>query len=381
MDYIGIREIQPVIQQLKQDGKHIYSISKLNTIADCEYEAGITYKKGCHGEDGIYGIMGTSVHDTLEAIMNDRATEADLLPALREELNELDMLGIEFPKDRKGEDSIRDRWVADMTDFCNSFVRPAGQFTTEEFFCYPFETENGSDSADRYLQGYIDLKQIHKDGSVSVWDWKTSSKFQPQDLIHHGRQLVGYTIAMEKQGYRVRRAGWIMLKYAEVAFMGLARANSKKETEIKKVVQRSRLIYELRPYLEYHMAQDKYDELTIGLTLDQAEQSNDWSIIPESVRNRYLIKPWVWVYPITDQTKREFWNYCNQMADKFETMSDDEAEWKHRSFFKTSKYGKRQEDTFRCTVLCNHRKTCEPLQEYFELKDAAPAADDQWDLF
>lgn len=381
MDHIGTRETQPIIEQLKAAGKHVYSISKLNTIADCEYEAGLTYKKSCHGEDGIYGIMGTSVHDTLEAIMNGRATENDLLPALHAELNELDMLGIEFPKDRQGGDSIRNRWVTDMTDFCNSFVRPAGQFVTEEFFCYPFETESGEEDSDRYLQGYIDLKQIHKDGSVSVWDWKTSSKFQPQDLVHHGRQLVGYAIAMEKQGYRVRRAGWIMLKYAEVTFMGLARSNAKKETEIKKVVQRSRMIHELRQYLERHMAQDSYDELTIGLTLDQAEKANDWALLPESVRGRYVIKPWVWIYPITDEVKQEFWDYCNRMADQFETMSDDEENWQHRPFFKTSKYGKRQEDTFRCTVLCNHRKTCRPLQEYFELQGVAPAADDEWDLF
>lgn len=381
MDYIATREPQAIIQELRDAGKHVYSISKLNTIADCEYEAGLTYKQHKHGEDGVYGIMGTTVHDTLEAIMNDRATEADLLPAMKSELAELEMLGIEFPKDRKGEDSIRDRWVADMTDFCTTFVRPKGNFTTEEFFCYPLTTiddeGNEVESEDRWLQGYIDLIQHNRDGSVSVWDWKTSSKFNTADLIHHGRQLVGYTIAMEKQGYYVSRAGWIMLKYASVTFMGLARANAKQETEIKKVVQRSKIVSELKSHLERSMLLAGYDELTTELTLAK----DSWKEIPEDVRRQYTVKPFVWEYPITEETKREFWNYCNEMADRFEAMSDDENDWSHRDFYKVSKAGKKNEDTFRCVVLCNHRKTCKPLQEYFEMKDAAPTANDEWDLF
>lgn len=377
MDKIAIREPQAIIQELRDAGKVIYSISKLNTIADCEYEAGLTYKRHQHGDDGVYGIMGTTVHDTLESIMNNRATEADLLPAMQKELAELEMLGIEFPKDRKGEDSIKDRWVADMTDFCKTFVRPKGTFETEEFFCMPFIDENGRERDDRYLQGYVDLKQFNKDGTVSVWDWKTSSKFNTADLVHHGRQLVGYAIAMERQGYQVSRAGWIMLKYAQVTFMGLARSNAKQESEIKKVVQRSKIVSELKSHLERHMALEGYDELTTELILAK----DSWEEIPESVRNHYIVKPFVWEYPVNEETKREFWKYCNEMADKFENMSDDENDWSHREFFKRNKSGKKNEDTFRCVVLCNHRKTCKPLQEYFEMKDAAPAETDEWDLF
>lgn len=373
MDIIAQREPQAIIDELKNAGKQIYSISKLNTIADCEYEAGLTYKLHQRGDDGVYGIMGTTVHDTLEAIMNDKAAEADLLPAMQAELAELDLLGIEFPKDRQGNDTIRERWVADMTNFCENFVRPKGTFQTEQFFCFPLD---GSDEQ-RWLQGYIDLIQFHKDGSVSVWDWKTSSKFNTADLVHHGRQLVGYTIALEKQGYKVSKAGWIMLKYVTVTFDGLARANAKSETKIEKVCQRSKIVSDLRQYIEYKMRQAGYDDFDIETVLMQ----NSWFVIPEDIRQQFTVKPFVWKYPIDEDTKREFFVYCNAMADKFENMSEFEDEWTHRDFVKVSKNGKKNEDTFFCTVLCNHRKTCQPLREYFELKDAAPVANDDWELF
>ena len=66
------------------------------------------------------------------------------------------MLGIEFPKDFKGNDSIRNNWIADMKHFCKTFQPPKGKFQTEQLIIYPL-------SEDRYIQGYIDLIRENDD--------------------------------------------------------------------------------------------------------------------------------------------------------------------------------------------------------------------------
>lgn len=48
----------------------------------------------------MYGIAGTKVHDTLEAIMKGEADESALLPAIDSEIEAMELFGVSFPKDR-----------------------------------------------------------------------------------------------------------------------------------------------------------------------------------------------------------------------------------------------------------------------------------------
>lgn len=52
------------MQKLFDEGKHVYSFSKLNTIDNCLYEAYLTYIKHKKGIPNVYGCMGTEIHDT-----------------------------------------------------------------------------------------------------------------------------------------------------------------------------------------------------------------------------------------------------------------------------------------------------------------------------
>ena len=219
------RDKDPRLQALFDAGKYVYSISKCNTIEECLYEAYNTYILHQKGTNGIYGILGTRIHDKLEEIINGTATANELPDVLNQELLDLDMLGIEFPKDFKGNDSIRNNWIADMKHFCQTFQPPKGTFKTEELVIYPLCNSDDKDDPNRYVQGYIDLIRENSDGTISIYDWKTSTDFKQSDLIHHGRQLVFYALAKEAEGYTVRDVSWIMLKYCEVKFMGKKRAN------------------------------------------------------------------------------------------------------------------------------------------------------------
>ena len=147
------------LQELRDKGVTVYSISRIDSINNCLHGAYRTYDLHEKGAPNIYSSAGSVTHDCLEKIMNNEATEADLLPCIQEELDNLDLLNIEFPKDRNGGDSIREGWIADMTHFASTYKKPTGNFKTEELFIY--KTKGG-----HYLQGYIDLQRINKDGSI-----------------------------------------------------------------------------------------------------------------------------------------------------------------------------------------------------------------------
>lgn len=367
---VGKRRVEPIIKELDAAGKQVVSISRLNTIADggCLYEGYLTYVLKQHGEDGIYGAMGNTIHDKLQMIIEGTETTECLLPTLMNKLETLNIAGIDFPKDSQGGTAIRDSWMADMTHFCKNFVRPAGNFTTEEF-CLLKVNEN------LYLQGYIDLIQHHKDGSESIWDWKTSTNFKTADIVHHGRQLVCYAMAKEAAGVHINNVGWIMLKYVEVTFQGRARSNSKEDTEIHKILNRGKLLKELAPYLKRGLL-GCMDELTADLMLEEAIAQNDMSLLPDVVQEKYTIKPYVRKYEVTDELRQEALAYIEKNAAVFREHDKNPKSWPHKEFFKRGRGGKRVEDCFYCHSLCNHRNTCMYIKEHDEQMLVKPLSPD-----
>lgn len=347
------REVDPRLKELFDRGEKVYSISKLNNIDTCEYQAYLTYIMKEKGLGNCYNILGSQIHDCLEKIMNGLSNESELPAVLQKELDDIDMLGITFPSDRNGGVSIRDNWIADMSDFCNNFLKPEGKFDTEQLFI--FRTPEGA-----YLQGYIDLIRYNKDGSISIYDWKTSSQFSSENLRHHGRQLVLYALAKEQEGYNVKNVAWIMLKYAEASFWGKARKNSKEDTLIKKVCSRSKIVSEIRSYIEHDLEQLGYSELDIELMLNEAVKNNSLNKLPDNVRDKYIIKPYVRQYELTGEIKQETLTYIREKIAQYESKSDDENDWTPMNI--TDK------NSFYCNNLCGYRKKCRFIATHNAIK-------------
>lgn len=369
------RELDPKLKELYNNNKKVYSISKLNTIDNCLYEAYRTYVLHEKGKNGVYGILGGKIHDVLEKIVNGEAKCEDLPDALEAELAELDMLNIDFPKDAKGGDAIRNNYIVNMNHFCHNFTAPKGRFKTEELVIYQVDE-------DRYLQGYIDLIRYNKNGSIDIYDWKTSAQFKKDELIHHGRQLVFYAMAKEAEGFSVNKVAWIMLKYCEVSFKGKKRSNSKSRSDMTKVVERRNLIKDLKQYILDDLLNAGYDECDSEMMLSQALKNNNFSNLPQEIQDNYKVKPYVREYELTDEIRQECLDYINAKADLFESLdAEDEDEWEHRPFKLAIKDGKEKEDIFYCCSLCNHRETCQHIKEYKEQRDIVKEDDEFADLF
>lgn len=355
------------LDKLFKEGKKVYSISKLNTIADCEYSAWRTYVKKDRGLNGIYSVLGSTVHDTLELIMNDMADETSLKSALYKDLAALDMLGLDFPNEK-----IRENWLKDMNHFCENYNKPKGKFTTEELIILKLNENT-------YMQGYVDLVKHNADDTISIYDYKTSTDFDDESLIKSGRQLITYAMAKEQEGFKVNEVAWIMLKYCEVSFRGKSRRNSKEETDISKVINRGKLATTLKPYIEYNLRDLGYDDIEIEIMLKEVLDTNSLKSLPIEIIEKYNIKPYVRKYAITEDIKTETMEYIKEMIRRFESKSNNESDWGVKDFYKITKYGKPVEDTFFCTVLCNHRKSCPHIKKFFDMKNMAAKSDE--DLF
>lgn len=371
MTEIGQRAKNEELERLFAEGKNVYSFSKLNSIDNCLYGAYLSYVKHKKGLPNVYGCMGGEIHDTLELIVNGECAESALTPAMHKELDDMEMLGIEFPKDRNGGDSIRDGWVANMGHFCENFVKPKGRFITEKFLLLKIDD-------DHYLQGYCDLIKIvdEKNKIVSVYDWKTSSQFSSTDLIHHGRQLVIYQMALEALGYTVKECAWIMLKYCTVKYIGKKTVRSKEETMIEKVCERRKIIETLKSDIESKLVRLGYDELAIEVMVHNALKNNSFDGLPDDVRNQYKILPYVRKYEVDDEAKRECIEFIISTYEKWESIGDSEASYPPRKFTKITKTGKETDDCFFCISLCGFGKECPHLKKFFDLKENRPEEDD-----
>ncbi len=368
---MGSREKDPRLQELKDKGITVYSFSRLETINNCLLAAYKQYILHEKGEGNIYSYMGTRVHDTLEAIMNGKATEKDLLPALHEELSDMEMSGVEFPKDKDGNDTLKNNWIKDMESFCTTYKRPKGDlanYKTEELFIY--KSPKG-----HYLQGYIDLQHITKTGQISIYDYKTSSMYKDADLLSHGRQLVIYALGLRQAGCKVKSVAWIFLKYWDVTFMGKKTVKSKEKTLINKTIERRKLGVELEKYVTMDMEEAGYDDIDIDAAVESFKKSNDLNDLPKDIRKNYKLKPCIKQYDMTEDVIKETEEYVDNTIEMWESLSGEEKDYPHRDFWKTQKNGKKINNTFFCCSLCNY-KMCDEVRDFLDQLEAAKEDDD-----
>lgn len=372
-EFMGEREKDPRLQELSDKGVPVYSFSRLECINNCLYAAYRTYVLKEKGHGNVYNSAGSVVHQILEDITNGKATEKDLLPGIKEELSNLELLGIEWPKDRNGEDGIRANWINDMTHFCRTYSAPKNKdLKTEELFIY--RTPDG-----HYLQGYIDLQMKNKDGSISLFDYKTSTMYSASEMKAHARQLILYALGKEQEGRAVKSASFIFLKYATVTFMGRKTKKSKEKTKMVKHIERRKIGKELQGYVYADLLERGYDDLDAQITLDKFTKDNMISSLPEEVRDSYVMKPCVIPVDLSDESKAETVAYIQEAIALWESLdTGNESNYPPRKFTKTKTDGQETKDTFFCHQLCDHGSVCRYLKDF---DDTWQEQDSEEDIF
>lgn len=335
------------LEKLREQGKNIYSISRLNSLSQCPYSAYITYVLGNRGDTNVWAALGSIMHDTLQYIIDEGistpALTAGLLTnKLNDGIDNMEISGIDFPKDRNGGSAIRDNWIANMTGFCDHFKAPTGNFKTEQLVIYKV-------SDDDYVQGYIDLLKINEDGTVSVYDWKTSSQFVGDHLIEAGRQLVLYAQALEQEGYKVNQLAWVMLKYCVVSW-------KQKNGKIKeKICEWRNYVVQIRPYLLKPPVAIDIDEFELDELVGKAVENNTLDELPKELREQFEVKQYVRYYDYNQEVIDETLNYVTNQIQSFKDRGKEEKNYPPKNV---------ASDSYFCSSLCGHSKKCPYYKDY-----------------
>ncbi len=346
------------LEALKKQGKNIYSISRLNSLEQCPYSAYITYVLDDRGDDNVWAALGSIMHDTLQDIIDNGTSTDSLMKSLNDGIDNMEISGIDFPKDRNGGTAIRDNWIANMIGFCENFKAPKGKFKTEQLVVYKISDED-------YMHGYIDLMPINDDGTVSVFDWKTSSQFKGDHLIEAGRQLVLYALALEQEGYKVDKLAWVMLKYCVVKW-------KQKNGKIKeKVCEWRNYVAQIRPYLLNPPVAVDIDEFELDAIVAKAVEENSLDGLPTELREQFEVSQYIRYYDYNQEVVDETLNYVKNQIQSYKDRGKDEKNYPPKDI---------ANDSYFCSALCGHKKKCPYYKDYcatFIKKDK----DDDEDLF
>lgn len=341
------REEQKILEEIRNNGGEVYSISRLNTINQCPYQAYLSYVKGINGKSNIWALAGNEVHTVLEKCIHGEILDEKeaLLNAIEEELDYANTLGIDFPLDRNGNPTIKNNWIANMKGFAKHFKTPKGRFETEKFVLYKIDEK-------AWMQGYIDLIRYNYDGCVDIYDWKTSSQFDKDHLIQAGRQLIFYALAIQNSEpeHFVKSVNWVMLKYATVSWTG---KNGKMQT---KTCEWRKVGTEMKARVEKDMIAAGYNDIDIEIRLGWLIEDDDFERQVPEVKEKYTLSPYVRNYEITDEVIEETLTYIKESIGKFREFGESEDNYKPLDCY---------ENSFFCNNLCSFgREKCKWYADY-----------------
>ena len=180
-----------------------YSYSRLTCYEQCPYQYFLRYVLGEDTESNIYTLAGTSAHNVIEDLQLRKINNDEAVRKFKDEMELHSILGFEFTSE-KTETNFNDSVI----HFIENFKPFENKVEVEKYFEADF---NG-----KKVVGYIDLLVHNDDGTISIIDLKTSSKYSKKAIEEHSNQLLIYAIAMQQQGYTVRDVSWNMLKYAMI---------------------------------------------------------------------------------------------------------------------------------------------------------------------
>lgn len=183
----------------------VYSFSRLKLFHECKHAYYLTYVLKADKRPNIYSEIGGTIHELLEDIQDGKDIPIEKrVEMFEEKVDECEIFGIEFVND-----GIKEKYIDNINHCLRNFKPLQG-------VKFEIEKEIELNINGNKLTGFIDLVIHNDDGTVSVIDFKTSSKYAKKDLEKNANQLIIYGLALEQLGYKVRDVKWMMLKYCMI---------------------------------------------------------------------------------------------------------------------------------------------------------------------
>lgn len=295
------------IKEINPNAK-FWSISKINNFNNCKRSFYYTYINKKEQKQNIYSILGSSVHADYEDFIEGRTDKLEP-NNFKEAWIKTGIFGIKFMSD-----SVKNNWKKDIDEMYKWYKKPSGELLSEVGFILKL-------SENDYLQGYIDLIKIFEDGSVGIYDYKTSSKFDKKKMIEAGRQLAVYQLAIkELYNLDVIENGWIMSKYLTVK-VG--------DYKPKNIVSAREWVSKCSSQIINLNKKEKYiDNDLLNMLLSKCEIDNNIDILPQEIKDRISVETCFVSYEVTEDVEKETKAYILNTIKEIEKLNiEEERDW------------------------------------------------------
>lgn len=274
---VNSEKIKKMCEALGTD--RLNSWSRVNCIHNSLYEYYLKYilHKEEDRDDSIYKVTGGISHDILEKYYTAQIPYDAMVEEFEDEwTTAFDIAELKFVRgDGDRNKSIANKYYYDLKNFFSTHERIKDRIDIEQFITVKIGEE--------YYQGYIDAKVTDADGNITILDWKTSSIYKGDKAKNECGQLVMYAMALHQQGipYEKIRIAWNFLKYQCVT------VQSKKGVKKVREIERCELGEKLQANAKMWLKDAGYSEEQVFEYLDQLAQTNDITVLPEAVQNKY----------------------------------------------------------------------------------------------
>lgn len=364
---VNSEKIKKMCEALGTD--RLNSWSRVNCIHNSLYEYYLKYilHKEEDRDDSIYKVTGGISHDILEKYYTAQIP----YDAMVEEFEDgwttaFDIAELKFVRgDGDRNKSIANKYYYDLKNFFSTHERIKDRIDIEQFITVKIGEE--------YYQGYIDAKVTDADGNITILDWKTSSIYKGDKAKNECGQLVMYAMALHQQGipYEKIRIAWNFLKYQCVT------VQSKKGVKKVREIERCELGEKLQANAKMWLKDAGYSEEQVFEYLDQLAQTNDITVLPEAVQNKYEFHD---CYVYVDLTEELINHWESFIIDTMKLIREKEKKYldlkENGKFKEADKLWWEDEESLKkqsyyLTNLCGYSANLhKPLKAYLEKLDS-----------
>lgn len=322
----------------KFKGRNIYSYSRLSTFNNCPYSYYLGYIKALKGRPNIYSHLGGIAHELLEKLQVDEITIEKAINEFKNALLFCEINEMHFPNEQ-----IKKNYVECILHFFKNYSKmDAKKILIEKEF---YTEINGN-----VILGYIDLIILNHDGTIEIFDYKTSSKFSKNNIDKYGLQLILYAMALEQEfGVSIKAVKWNMLKYCIIEFQGATKLRTM-------FAERNKWVEKIKTELLKDLRNSDYNDFQVETALEIAIKNNSLETLPEKIQKKYIIKDGFIEYPLNVNTRTALVNFLTDTIANIEAMPHDESKWIAKDI--------KKEGSFFCGNLCDHKDNCKFYSEF-----------------
>lgn len=296
-----MRKTYEELEQIKQNFNtdRLWSWSRVNSVHNSLYEYYLKYIKHVpeDRQNSIYTVTGGISHDIIEKFYNGDITYEQMIDEFEDGWTTAMIAELKFDRnDSAKNEIIGDKYYADLQHFFKNHKKIQTKVMLEQFVTIHI--------GDEYYQGYIDCLTKDANGYYHIIDWKTSTAYAGAKAENECGQLVMYAIALHQMGvpFEKIKICWNFLKYQNITvFM-------KNGTSKVRQIERAKIGESLQANAKMWLKEFGYEDELMEY-LDALVQSNDISVLPKDVQEKYVCEDCYVYVDLTDALIKRWEDY------------------------------------------------------------------------